>query len=470
MNRFTRRDTLKRLVLGAAAGVGAPASLAAESDPTKAIKRDVLPAVDVLICGGGPAGIAAAMMAARLGAKTLLVERYGRLGGMAVQAMVGRLMGKVQSAWVDLILNHIGGRSIDFEFVDIEYTSLMEEAGAGILLHAPVAEPLLDGKRVIGARVQSKRGTIDVPARVTVDASGDGDVAFGAGAAFDQGREAGPNWPADGLVQPMTIMFRVSGVNHGESMDAHGGRGAYRFPDGRTWNELTKDAHARGELPDTVGFVRTYPSRRKDERLINATQVNGVDGTNLQDLTRAELEGRRQVQPVLEFLKKHAPGFQKAYVSGMPAVVGVRETRRIRGIERLTVQDLLSGRESGNAVVRRASFPVDIHNPAGIGQAQGVSPEHPLGKDPEVKPYGIPYGCLVPQSVDGLLVAGRCISGSHEAMASYRVQVIAMATGVAAGVAASLASDQNIEPREVKVSQIQDVVFDTTKAIGKARR
>ncbi len=154
----------------------------------------------------------------------------------------------------------------------------------------------------------------------------------------------------------------------------------------------------------------------------------------------------------------------------MPAVVGVRETRRIRGIERLTVQDLLSGRESGNAVVRRASFPVDIQNPAGIGQARGVSPEHPLGKDPKVKPYGIPYGCLVRQSVDGWLVAGRCISGSHEAMASYRGQVIAMATGVAAGVAASLASGQNIEPREVKVSQIQDVVFNTTKAIGKARR
>ena len=460
---------MKRLVFGAVAGVGTHACLAVESDQTKARKRETLPAVDVLICGGGPAGIAAAMMAARLGAKTLLLERYGRLGGMAVQAMVGPLMGNVESAWVDLILDQIGGRRVDYEFIDLKYAGLLEDAGAGILLHAQVAEPLLDGKRVIGARLQSKQGMIDVPARVTVDATGDGDVAFGAGAAFDQGRDAGPNWSADGLVQPMTVMFRVSGVNHRESMEARGGRGAYRFPDGRTWNELTKDAHTRGELPATVGFVRTYTSRREDERVVNATQVNGVDGTNVRDLTRAELEGRRQVQPVLEFLRKHAPGFQKAYVNGMPAVIGVRETRRIRGIEHLAVQDLLAGRESESAVVRRASFPIDIHNPAGIGQAQGVSPEHPLGKNPEVKPYGIPYGCLVPRSVDGLLIAGRCISGSHEAMASYRVQVIAMATGVAAGVAAYLASKQNIEPREVKVAQIQGIVFDTTKALEKAR-
>ena len=142
------------------------------------------------------------------------------------------------------------------------------------------------------------------------------------------------------------------------------------------------------------------------------------------------------------FSGKHAPGFQNAYVSGMPAVIGVRETRRIRGVESLAVEDC-SPAKSPRAVVRGASFPIDIHNPDGIGQAQGVSAAHPLGKDPEVKPYDIPYGCLVPRSVNGLLVAGRCISGSHEAMASYRVQVIAMATGVAAGVAAAQAAQQD---------------------------
>ncbi|HPM84745.1 MAG TPA: FAD-dependent oxidoreductase, partial [Candidatus Anammoximicrobium sp.] len=187
---------------------------------------------------------------------------------------------------------------------------------------------------------------------------------------------------------------------------------------------------------------------------------NRVDGTQVRDLTQAELEGRRQVQPILDFLRKHAPGFQNAYVSGMPAVIGVRETRRIRGVGSLAVEDLMSGRPSPRAVVRGASFPIDIHNPDGIGQAQGVSAAHPLGKDPEVKPYDIPYDCLVPHRVRGLLVAGRCISGSHEAMASYRVQVIAMATGVAAGVAAAQAVQQDIEPRDVDVAKIQSVVFE----------
>ena len=460
MNRLNRRDTIKGLALGTFAGLGTRLTSATESEPARTRKPEPWPPVDVLVCGGGPAGIAAAMMAARSGAKTLLVERYGRLGGMAVQAMVGPLMGNVRSPWVDEILQHIGGRRVDYEFIDLKYAELLQEAGCQILLHAWIAEPLLDGERVIGARLVTKQGTIDVKARVTVDATGDGDVAFGAGAEFDQGRGAGPNWEADGLVQPMTIMFRVAGVKHAETMEANGGRKTYCFPDGRTWNQLTKDANARGELPPTVGMVRTYLSCRDEERVINATQVNRVNGTKVQDLTHAELDGRRQVEPIVAFLRKNAPGFQNAYVSAMPAVIGVRETRRIRGIESLSVEDLIAGKKSPRAVVRGASFPIDIHNPAGIGQVQGVSAAHPLGKDPSVRPYDIPYGCLVPKRVNGLLMAGRCISGTHEAMASYRVQVIAMATGIAAGTAAAEASRKDIEPRDVNVGTIQSVVFE----------
>jgi hypothetical protein len=459
MNKVNRRDALKGFMLGVAGSWGAPSALAAEREAARTQPAEQWPAVDVLVIGGGPAGIAAALMAARAGRKTLLVERYGRLGGMAVQALVGPLMGNVRSKLVDEILEHIGGRKVDYEFVDLKYAELLLTAGCQVLLHAWCAEPLLEGQRVTGARLVTKQGLIEVKAKVTVDATGDGDVAFGAGAEFAQGRGAGPNWKADGLVQPMSIMFRVAGVNHKESMDAKGGRGAYRFPDGRTWNQFCKDANAAGELPPTVGMVRTYSSLRNDERVINATQINRVDGTKVKDLTQAELEGRKQVQLIMVFLKKHAPGFQNAYVSGMPAAVGVRETRRIRGVETLAVDDLFAGRKWPDAIVREASFPIDIHNPDGIGQAQGASAAHPLGKDPKVKPYDIPYGCLVPRTVNGLLVAGRCISGSHEALASYRVQVIAMATGVAAGVAAAQAVEQGCEPRAVDVARIQAVVF-----------
>lgn len=458
MKRLPRREALRNLACGTALPLAAGGwTVAAEPQPAGA--KPPLASVDVLVCGGGPAGVAAAILASRLGAKTLLVERYGRLGGMAVQAMVGPLMGHVESRSVDWLLAQIGGRAVDYEFIDVKYAQAVQESGAEVLLHAWVVQPLLEQKKVVGARLMTKQGLLDVQARVTIDATGDGDVAFGAGAEFDQGRGAGPNWSADGLVQPMTIMFRVSGVKHEASMDAHGGRGKYRFPDGRSWDQLTRDANARGELPAMVGKVRTYMGRRKDERVINATQVNHVDGTRVRDLSQAELEGRRQVLAVMEFLRKNAPGYENAYVSGMPAVIGVRETRRIRGLAQLVVEDVLAGKQSPTAVVRRASFGIDIHNPDGIGQAQGVSADHPLGRDPAGKPYDIPYGCLVPRGVDGLLVAGRCLSATHEALASCRVQVIAMATGVAAGTAAALAAQGKIEPRAVDVAAVQKIVF-----------
>lgn len=465
MQQLNRRDTIKHLALGTVAGLGGGSCLGAEHAPAVSKKAEAWPAVDVLVCGGGPAGIAAAMVAGQQGAKVLLVERYGRLGGMAVQAMVGPLMGHVESTWVDRIVEGLGGRQVDYEFADLKYAAMLEEAGVDILLHAAVAEPLCDGNHVIGARLLTKQGFIEVPARVVVDATGDGDVAYAAGAEFEQGRGAGPAWSADGLVQPMTIMFRVSGVNHAESMATHGGRNRYRFPNGRKWDDLCRDANAEGELPKNVGKVRTYSSHRDDQRVINATQVNYVDGTKVRDLTQAELEGRRQVEPVLAFLRKHAPGFKDAYVSGMPAVIGVRETRRILGDDYLTVREIVGGTRSATAVVRRAKFGIDIHNPDGMGQAQGVSSEHPLGKDPECQPYDIPYGCLLPRGIEGLLTAGRCISGSHEAMASYRVQVIAMATGVAAGAAGALAAKQGIATRGVDVAAIQQIVFNKIASV-----
>lgn len=409
--------------------------------------------VDVLVCGGGPAGVAAASVAAKAGARVLLVERYGRLGGMATNAFVGPLMGNVRSAWVDAILERLGGRNVDYEFMDLRYADLLADCGADLLLHAWATAPILEDGRVVGATLLTKQGMLPVRAKVTVDATGDGDLAVGAGAAFEQGREAGPYWEADGLVQPVTIQFRVGGVCHAETMEARGGRWSFRFPDGRSWIDVVRDAQARGELPETVGFVRTYPARRDDERVINATQVNGIDGTNVRDLTRAELEARRQVGPVMAFLRRHAPGFQDAHVNGMPAVLGVRETRRIACLQRLVADDLLSGRTWPDAVVRGAEFIIDIHNPAGAAHA------HPQDKIPKVQPYDIPHGCLVPRGVDGLLVAGRCIGGSHEAMASYRVQVIALATGVAAGAAAAVAARDRVPPRMADIARIQGLAF-----------
>jgi len=398
--------------------------------------------VDVLVCGGGPSGMAASVTASRQGAKVLLVERYGRLGGMAVQARVAPLMGRSDSPFVREVLTRIGGPRIDPDRLDLQYAQMVQEAGADLLLHAWACQALLENGRVAGARFVTKQGILCVRARVTIDATGDGDVAFSAGAAFEQGR------PGDGLLQPMSIMYTVAGLDDGRAIFCSGERAAKSLRlNGETWETIVQRAQQAGELPENVGVVRSYRTSRPGEAVINATQVNYVDGTNVHDLTKAELEGRRQAFQILEFLRKHAPGYENAYVAGMPAVIGVRETRRFLGLKYLTREDLLAGRKREDAVVRNASFAIDIHNPSGSGQAKGLAER--------VKPYDIPYGCLVPKQTDGLLLAGRCISGSHQAHASYRVQQIAMAVGSAAGAAAAVSVNSRVEPRAVDVRRVQ---------------
>ncbi|MFO7957457.1 MAG: FAD-dependent oxidoreductase [Candidatus Brocadiia bacterium] len=415
---------------------------------------------EVIVCGGGPAGICAAVAAAEAGRRTLLIEAAGRLGGTGVNALVNQVRCWTDTPYVQRFLDRLGGYVDDSEFLDLRDADLVQEAGAEILLHATVGETLLQpsakGGRwptVVGVRLATPSGPLTVEAERVVDASGDGFVAFRAGAAFDCGR------PEDGLMQPATIMFRVGGVDHPATMEARGGRGSYRFPDGSTWDQLTMAACARGELPPEVGKVRTYPAERQDERYINATQINHIDGTDPFELTHAELEGRRQVPVIMDFLRRHAPGFADAYVSLMPAAVGIRETRRFRGLRALCREDCLTGRRWDDAVVTGCRAPLDVHNPDGPGQAEGVSKEHPAGRDPQPrKPYDTPYGCLVPEAVDSLLLAGRCISGDHSAHASYRWQSLCMATGAAAGFAAAASLDQNVQPRDLDIRPVQNAL------------
>lgn len=431
--------------IAGSATLASSAALARAASAPAPIKIALRRKVDVLVCGGGPSGVAAAAMAARQGAKTLLLERYGRMGGMAVLAMVGPLMGGVKSPFVTEVLKRVGGHTVSTERLDLEYADVVLQSGASLLLHTWVAETLMDGNRVIGVRAITKQGMIQIDADVVVDATGDGDVAFGAGVAFEQGR------PGDGLVQPVSIMYRIGGVDRAVGLLCGSEEAALKVtvPEG-TWHDVVTKGQKSGELPGTIGIIRVYKSAYPNERIINATQVNGIDGTNVEDLTRAELEGRKQAFAVLEFLRKHAPGHEKAYISAMPAAIGVRETRRFLGTAKLTREDLIAGRKWPDAIVRSANFVIDIHNPAGGGQAEGFAAK--------VKPYEIPYGCLVPRDIDGLLLAGRCISGTHDAHASYRVQCIAMATGAAAGAAAAIAAKKKQQPREVEVAGVQQAL------------
>ncbi len=396
----------------------------------------------VVVAGAGPSGIAAALAAARQGARTLLVERFGRIGGAGVTSNVNPLMGSVDSPLVREIVEAFEAAGENWEMLDLVYYDLLEKAGVELLLHSAVAGPILEGDVVRGIRILCKEGMLDLRAAVTVDATADGDVAFGAGVPFEKGRAR------DGLLQPMTIMFRVDGVDKARGLLCNSEEQSEKVGvPGGAWAEVCRRGAESGELAPNVTVIRLYESRRAGERIVNATQVNYVDGTKVADLTRAEIEGRRQALKVRDFLRRHAPGYEACEISHMPAAIGVRETRRFLGERYLTLDDLMAGRKWPDAVVRGAFFPIDIHNPDGGGQAEKHA-AMPKG-------YDIPYGCLVPRNVDGLLLAGRCISGSHEAHASYRVQRIVMAIGAAAGAAAALCARNGVPPRGLNPGLVQ---------------
>ena len=410
---------------------------------------------DVIVAGGGPAGIGAGYMAAKRGAKTLVLEKSGRLGGMGVSALVSPFSMATSSAIVREIARRIGfGNSVDFHLADVRAYDLLKEVGADVMLHADVLGPVMDGNRVTGVRIHCIEGERKISAKVVIDATGNGIVAAAAGVPYEEGRKG------DGLVQPMSIMFTVGGFDPAKRFlcfsEEHA-RSKHCIVNGRKWEDIVQDEIKAGKLPPEVGVIRLYAGHSKDLNVVNATQVNGLYGSRSADLTKAEIATRKQAAQIVDVMRRHLPGYANAHIAEMPAVVGVRETRRFEGVDRLTTEDVLSGRKCEDAVARRCSFVIDIHNPAGAGQADGHD-KAVTGGARRVKPYDIPYGALVPKKVDGLLFCGRCLSATHEALASCRVMGPAMATGVGAGAAAADAVKKGIEVRAVDAKNLH--LFD----------
>ncbi|NLF07665.1 MAG: FAD-dependent oxidoreductase, partial [Pirellulaceae bacterium] len=409
---------------------------------------------DVLVVGGGPAGLAAAVAAADAGADTILAERYGFLGGNATAALVMPWMSyhtqrhtgdrrnvntllpndhgpgePVIAGVLQKFLHRLvreGGAvppSLDtgyvvpfdpevFKFVALD---LLDEAGVSYLLHA-LATDVLDAPDLGGAVFETKSGTLAIEARTIVDCTGDGDLAARAGAPFEIGRAE------DELAQPMTLMFLAAGFDRA-AFDEY----VRQHPD--QWRgvhglwELARRAAAEGELDLPREDVLFFKTMHEREVSVNCTRVTRVLGTDVWNLTYAEWESRRQLRNIAAFLRRYVPGFENAYNAQSGAQIGVRETRRILGEYQLTADDVLNARRFDDAVAR-ASYPLDIHSPVGRGTI--------LRRLPPGESYDIPLRCLVPQAVDNLLVAGRCISGTHEAHSSYRVMPVCMATGQAA--------------------------------------
>jgi glycine/D-amino acid oxidase-like deaminating enzyme len=447
--------------------------------PLPARTAKLLPATDVLVVGGGPAGIGAAMGAAKAGAKVLLAERHGFLGGNATAGLViiwasyhtstnkpqlgaqdnlfypkdhgeGKpAIGGVLKQLVDrLVAAHAAlppspqtGYMVPFdpETLKLEALNLLDEAGVELLFHAFASGVLMDGKRVSGVVFESKSGPLVAQAKVIVDCTGDGDVAAFAGADFEVGRSR------DSMVQPMTLMFILEGLSRRRF-----GLFATEHPD--QWRgvkgltRLMQKATAKGELHIPREEVLMFGSLHPNQVLVNSTRVLNTLGTDVWDLTRAELEGRRQVAELTRFFRRYVPGFEEAYVqqSGISAVV--RESRRIIGEYRLTAKDVIYAHKFKDAIAL-GTYPIDLHNPSGKGTLlKKIQPENA---------YDIPLRCLIPLKLENLLVGGRCISGTHIANASYRTMPICIATGQAAGVCAAYAAKSGKSPRDVYARTVQ---------------
>jgi hypothetical protein len=433
---------------------------------------------DVLVIGGGNAGCAAALASARHGARTLLVERYGFLGGTATAAMVGpwmtfhsgeeRIVGGIAQEIVERLVaaggspGHIHDASdyvatitpFDPEAHKALLFELMAESGVELLLHGYFLEAMLDGTSgaVRGARVATVGGQRVYEADVTIDASADAYVAASAGVELQQG-------DARGRVQPASLMFRISHVDLAQTaayLRAHpqemrtslppGARDAAALSAVAGMHELWNAARARGDVDVPRELVSFFASPYPDEVTVNMTRVLDVDPLDPDDLTRAEVEARAQAMSLMAFFKRDVPGFANARIAATAAQIGIRESRRIVGAYTLTRDDVLHARTFEDGVARSA-YPIDIHNPSGAGTT--------TFRLPPGASYEIPYRCLVPAHVDGLLVAGRCISTTHEALASTRLTPTVMTLGQAAGTAAAMAAARAISPRQVPATELR---------------
>ena len=411
---------------------------------------------DVIVVGGGFAGVSAALSAARTGAKVLIVEKSNCLGGAASNCLVNpfmsnstRLNGKRQSLsqgifkeiWTKLKKHSaLKGSAFHEEELKRILSESVLEAGIDLLFHAYIFEAKKQGNKIESITVATKSGKLELHSDYFIDATGDAQVAFLADCPTTLGREP------DHLCQPMTLCFRVGNVD------------IRRF--GRSVKGLQlahSQALANGELINPRENILYFYTPIPGVVHFNTTRVVKKNPTDPFEVTEAETLARKQVYEIYEFMKKHADGLENSFLMMTAAEIGVRESRMIVGDYVLTERDCRACTKFEDAIAA-CNYDIDIHNPEGSGTSHYYFPEGEY--------YTIPYRSLIPKTVDNMLVAGRCISSDHGAQASYRIMPTVCCIGEAAGCAIALAVKDNISVRDINVKKLQDLLTKNGAFIG----
>ena len=427
---------------------------------------------DVLVVGGGPSGMIAAQAAAEDGLKVLLIDSRSFLGGnMTIGLPVLGFLGQkgnqiikgLPDKWIQRLRRkdaasehrpcplHMGITLVEPEAVKTEALAMLVESGVEVMLYTYFVDVVMSGRELKGIIVESKAGREVILAKTIIDCSGDADVAYRAGVPCEQGDEKGG-------VQPPTLMFCMGGVDTEKLRTSIAEEPRTYLTDfipatyfGQNHQFIVvglRSLMAKGRadgfnLPTERTIVIT--GLRQGEAWINMSAVSGVNGVDPDSLSFGEIKGREQVDDIQQYLIKYVPGFESAYFTKMAPFLGIRETRRIVGEYVMTGSDVLNCARFADAIAV-ASYPLDLHHPEGGGCTLQWCGDC----------YDIPYRSLLPLGVENLIVAGRSISTTHEAMSAIRVMAPCMAMGEAAGRAAKMAVRKGISPREIDVEALRE--------------
>ncbi len=428
-------------------------------------------AYDVIVAGGGPSGVAAAIAASRNGSKVLIIERYGFFGGMATNALVPILcpysdgekaiIGGIgleilesmkKEAWENPYVEENNGiPGLDWVPIDPEVLKRILdekilESGCHILLHSYVSDVLVEDGLVKGVYVINKSGTHLIQGKLFIDCTGDADLVALSGGSFEYGDETAS-------VQGVTLCFRLANVK-GEKFLAY----KKEHHENGNLDVAIQRARANNDFPFNESHVATFTLQHSDVAGLNFGHVYEIDTLNAEDLTKAEIGSRQLVPKLIRFLRKYVPGLEDSILVSSGPSIGIRESRRIIGEYRLTKQDYLNRADFEDTIARYA-YPIDIHasKPREIKYERELDEFFSLRYQPG-ESYGVPFRALLPKKLMNVIVAGRTLSADRAMHGSFRVMPACFATGEAAGIAAALCCKEDQLPRDINITQVQHLI------------